>query len=128
MGAAGPSDKSGRPKLAQPAQQRPRGHTARQVIRQALRGEEITPVPLVEVYNYIERLWQTPTASTIPERARVSYLKMFLNYIALSVDTEGDFLRLMRRTQTEVELFNLCDRFLLSDMTKTLALAPCLIV
>ena len=97
-------------------------------IRQVLRGEEITPVPLVEVYNYIERLWQTPTASTIPERARVSYLKMFLNYIALSVDTEGDFLRLMRRTQTEVELFNLCDRFLLSDITKTLALAPCLIV
>lgn len=97
-------------------------------IRQALGGEEITPVPLVEVRNYIERLWQTPTASTIPERARVSYLKMFLNYIALSVDTEGDFLRLMRRTQTEVELFNLCDRFLLSDMTKTLALAPSLSV
>ena len=97
-------------------------------IRQALGGEEITPVPLVEVHNYIERLWQTPTASTIPERARVSYLKMFLNYIALSVDTEGDFLRLMRRTQTEVELFNLCDRFLLSDMKKTLALAPSLSV
>ncbi|WP_071191480.1 tRNA-dihydrouridine synthase family protein [Trichormus sp. NMC-1] len=95
-------------------------------IRQALRGEEITPVPLVEVRNYIDRLWQTPTASTIPERARVSYLKMFLNYIALSVDTEGHFLRLMRRVQTEVEMFNLCDRFLLSEGTKTLALAPSL--
>ncbi|MBD2692180.1 tRNA dihydrouridine synthase [Anabaena catenula] len=95
-------------------------------IRQALRGEEITPVPLVEVRNYIDRLWQTPTASTIPERARVSYLKMFLNYIALSVDTEGHFLRLMRRVQTEVEMFNLCDRFLLTEGTKTLALAPSL--
>lgn len=97
-------------------------------IRQALRGEEITPVPLVEVRNYIDRLWQTPTASTIPERARVSYLKMFLNYIALSVDTEGDFLRLMRRVQTEVEMFNLCDRILLTEGTKTLALAPSLSV
>jgi nifR3 family TIM-barrel protein len=97
-------------------------------IRQALRGEKITPVPLVEVRNYIDRLCQTPTGSNMPARARVGYLKMFLNYIALSVDTEGDFLRLMRRTQTEVELFDLCDHFLLSDITKTLALAPFLSV
>ena len=93
-------------------------------IRQALGGEQITLVPLVEVRNYIERLWQTPTASTIPERARVGYLKMFLNYIALSVDTEGHFLRLMRKAQTELELFNVCDRFLVVDMSKTLALEP----
>lgn len=96
-------------------------------IRQALRGEAITPVPLPEVRNYIERLWQTPEAPNIPERARVGYLKMFLNYIGLSIDTEGNFLRLMRKTQTEVELFDLCDRFLLKDPTKTLALVPSLI-
>jgi hypothetical protein len=78
----------------------------------------------VEVRNYIDRLWQTPTATSMPERSRVGYLKMFLNYIALSVDTEGHFLRLMRQTQTEVEMFNLCDRVLLADLTKTLALAP----
>ncbi|BAY30844.1 dihydrouridine synthase, DuS [Nostoc carneum NIES-2107] len=93
-------------------------------IRQALRKEAIAPMPLVEVRNYIERLWQTPEAPNIPERARVGYLKMFLNYIALSVDTEGHFLRLMRQAQTEVELFKICDRFLLSDETKTLALEP----
>ncbi|MBH8577090.1 tRNA-dihydrouridine synthase family protein [Nostocaceae cyanobacterium CENA369] len=93
-------------------------------IRQALRGEPISPVPLVEVRNYIERLWQIPSAPNIPERARVGYLKMFLNYIALSVDAQGDFLRLMRKTSTEVELFNLCDRFLLAEGTQTLALAP----
>ncbi|MBD2507543.1 tRNA-dihydrouridine synthase family protein [Nostoc muscorum FACHB-395] len=97
-------------------------------IRQALRFEPIAPVPLVEVRNYIDRLWQTPTAATMPERSRVGYLKMFLNYIALSVDTEGHFLRLMRQTQTEIELFNLCDRVLLADLTKTLALAPSLSV
>lgn len=95
-------------------------------IRQALEGKEITPVPLVEVRNYIDCLWKTPTASTMPERARVGYLKMFLNYIALSIDTEGDFLRLMRRAQNEVQLFSICDRFLLVDVTQTLALAPVL--
>ena len=93
-------------------------------IRQALRGETITPVPLVEVRKYIDRLWHTPTASTIPMRSRVAYMKMFLNYIALSVDTEGHFLKLMRQAQTDVELFNLCDRFLVADPTQTLALAP----
>ncbi|MDD1469546.1 tRNA-dihydrouridine synthase family protein, partial [Dolichospermum sp. ST_sed5] len=64
------------------------------------------------------------TASTIPMRSRVAYMKMFLNYIALSVDTEGHFLKLMRQAQTDVELFNLCDRFLVADPTQTLALAP----
>ena len=93
-------------------------------IRQALRGEQITLVPLAEVRNYIDRLWQNPTASTMPERARIGYLKMFLNYIALNVDTDGHFLRLMRHTSTEIELFKLCDRFLLTDLTKTLALTP----
>ncbi|BAY74530.1 dihydrouridine synthase, DuS [Nostoc linckia NIES-25] len=97
-------------------------------IRQALRFEPIAPVPLIEVRNYIDRLWQTPTASTMPERSRLGYLKMFLNYIALSVDAEGHFLRLMRHTSTEVELFNLCDRFLLTDPSKTLALVPSLSV
>ncbi len=93
-------------------------------IRQALRGEPIASVLLVEVRNYIDRLWQTPTAEKFPVRSRVGYLKMFLNYIALLIDAEGDFLRLMRQTSTEVEMFNLCDRFLLADSTKTLALAP----
>lgn len=94
-------------------------------IRQALAGQPIIPVPLVKVRNYIDRLWQTPTASTMPERARVGYLKMFLNYIALSVDTDGCFLRMMRQAQTEVELLTICDRFLLAE-TKTLALIPSL--
>ncbi|MDB9534450.1 tRNA-dihydrouridine synthase family protein [Dolichospermum planctonicum CS-1226] len=94
-------------------------------IRQALAGQPIIPVSLVKVRNYIDCLWQTPTASTMPERARVGYLKMFLNYIALSVDTDGNFLRMMRQAQTEVELFTICDRFLLAE-TKTLALVPSL--
>nr|WP_281257072.1 tRNA-dihydrouridine synthase family protein [Calothrix elsteri] len=101
-------------------------------IRQALRGEIITPVSLVEVRNYIDRLCQTPNSAAIPVRSRsvsygesrVGYLKMFLNYIALLVDAEGHFLRLMRKTQTEVELLNLCDRFLLGDSNENFALAP----
>ena len=94
-----------------------------QQIRQALRGETITPVPLVEVRNYIDRLSQTPNSVAMPARARVGYLKRFLNYIALLVDGEGHFLRLMRKTQTEAELLNLCDCFLLIE-NEHFALAP----
>lgn len=93
-------------------------------IRQGLQGEEITPVPLAEVRQYIDRLWKTPTAANVPERARLGYLKMFLNYVALSIDAEGNFLKSMRQTQTETELFHLCDRVLLTDQTKTFAFTP----
>jgi tRNA-dihydrouridine synthase len=93
-------------------------------IRQALRGEAIAPVPLLEVRKYIDCLCQTPNSANMPARSRVGYLKMFLNYIALLVDAEGHFLRLMRKTQTEVELLNLCDRFLLTDSNENFALAP----
>lgn len=82
-------------------------------IRQRLRGEEILPVPLASVREYIDRLWNTPTVEHVNDRARVGYLKMFLNYIALGVDGEGQFLRQMRQAQSEPELFGVCDRFLL---------------
>jgi tRNA-dihydrouridine synthase len=92
-------------------------------IQQLLRGEPISPVPLAEVRTYIDRLWRTPTSDHVPERARLGYLKLFLNYIALSVDADGTFLNAMRRSQTEVELLGLCDRVLLDDR-KSFALSP----
>ncbi len=84
-------------------------------IRQYLSGQTVTPVKLAEVREYIERLRQTTAALTVPERARVSYLKMYLNYIAQSVDAEGAFLREMRLAQTEAQLCSVLDRHLLSD-------------
>ncbi|BAY80791.1 dihydrouridine synthase, DuS [Calothrix parasitica NIES-267] len=92
-------------------------------IKQSLRSEPISPVPLVEVREYIDRLRQTPEAVKTPPRARAGHLKMYLNYIALFVDAEGNFLRLMRKTKTELELLKLCDSVLLNG-NKNLALAP----
>jgi len=93
-------------------------------IRQILKAEPISIVTLAEVYDYIERLRQTTTALTIPERSRVSYLKMYLNYIAQSVDAAGAFLRAMRLTQTEAELRSVCDRYLLSNPNQEFAPEP----
>ena len=92
-------------------------------IRQVLLSKPISAVPLAEVREYIDRLRLTPEAVKTPPRARAGHLKMYLNYIALLVDSEGNFLRLMRKTKTEVELLRLCDNILLNS-NKYLALAP----
>lgn len=82
-------------------------------IRQTLAGEEISIVTLAQVRDYIDRLYQMQLDKSVPERSRVSHLKMYLNFIGQSVDAAGVFLRDMRKAQTEAELFGVCDRELL---------------
>jgi tRNA-dihydrouridine synthase len=91
-------------------------------IRQAQLGEPLTIPTFGEVRVYIDRLWQNPIA--VPERARVGYLKMFLNYVAQNVDADGLFLRQMRQAQTPQELFAVCDLTLLQDPQHPFALSP----
>jgi tRNA-dihydrouridine synthase B len=93
-------------------------------IRQHLNAQPISIVTLAEVRDYIEQLRQTTTALAVPERSRVSYLKMYLNYIAQSVDAAGVFLRETRLAQTEAELVEVCDRHLLSEPEQAFALEP----
>jgi tRNA-dihydrouridine synthase B len=82
-------------------------------IRQAAAGKEISSVTLAQVRDYIDRLHQMQLHKSVPERFRVSNLKMYLNFIGQSVDAAGVFLRDMRQAQTEAELLGVCDRELL---------------
>jgi len=93
-------------------------------IRQYQSGQPVSTVTLVEVRDYIERLRQPKTAFPLPERARVNYMKMYLNFIGLSVDAAGAFLKDMRRSQSEAELLGVCDRYLLSAPDQEFALEP----
>ncbi|MGA7934735.1 MAG: tRNA-dihydrouridine synthase family protein [Kovacikia sp.] len=95
-----------------------------QQIRQHLSGQPMVNVTLANVRDYIERLWRAATAPSIPERARVNYMKMYLNYIGQGVDAAGGFLSEMRHAQTEVDLFGVCDRYLLTDPDQTFAMEP----
>jgi tRNA-dihydrouridine synthase B len=83
-------------------------------IREALSGQEISVVTLEQVREYIDRIYQMSQVKVVAEKSRVSHLKMYLNYIGQSVDAEGMFLREMRKAQTELELFGICDRYLLT--------------
>jgi tRNA-dihydrouridine synthase B len=84
-------------------------------IRQTLAGQAVQSVTLAQVRDYIDRLHQMQLGKSVPERSRVSHLKMYLNYIGQSVDAAGVFLRDMRKATTEAELFSVCDRELLGD-------------
>ncbi len=95
-----------------------------QQVRQLLSGQPITVVRLADVRGYIEHLRHLTTGAAVPERARVSFMKRYLNFIAQGVDAAGDFLRDMRLAQTEVELFGVCDRHLLSEPNQPFASEP----
>lgn len=95
-----------------------------QQVRQALAGEPILVVTLADVRAYINRLHHMQITQEIPERGRVSNLKMYLNYIGQGVDAAGVFLYDMRRAQTETELLGVCDRDLLSNPQAAFAVEP----
>lgn len=84
-------------------------------IREQLSGQPISVVTLEDVRHYIDRLYRTATAPTVSEQARVSHLKKYLNFIGEGVDPDGLFLREMRLTRTEADLFEVCDRYLLTN-------------
>jgi tRNA-dihydrouridine synthase len=95
-----------------------------QQIRQHLSGERICVVTLGLVRDYIEKLRRTTSGGTVPERARVNQMKMYLNFIGLSVERTGTFLSQMRQSKTETELFGVCDRYLLADPDREFSIEP----
>jgi tRNA-dihydrouridine synthase B len=95
-----------------------------QQIRQFLSGQAVKKVTLADVRDYIDRLSKTTASLSISERARVGYMKMYLSYIAQSVDAAGAFLRDMRLAQTDVELYGACDRHLLTKPDQEFADEP----
>lgn len=83
--------------------------------RERFSGQPVTAVTLGDVRDYIERLYRATASAEIPERAHVNKMKKYLNFVGQSVDPAGAFLHDMRRAETELELFAVCDRHLISD-------------
>lgn len=79
---------------------------------------------LSDVRDYIERLYRATASPGLAERFHVNKMKKYLNFVGQSVDPDGAFLHDMRRTETEAELFAVCDRHLLSDPQRAFALEP----
>lgn len=83
--------------------------------RDRFAGRPITRVTLRDVRDYVERLYRETQIPGLLERFHVNKMKKYLNFVGQSVDPSGAFLHDMRRAETEVALFSICDRHLLAD-------------
>lgn len=95
-----------------------------QQCREIFSGQPVTRITLSDVREYVERLYQATATAQIPERIHVNKMKKYLNFVGQSVDAEGAFLHDMRRTNSEAELFAVCDRHLLRDPSREFATEP----
>jgi tRNA-dihydrouridine synthase len=80
--------------------------------RERFSGLARTPVSLLDVREYVERLYRATRVPEVPERAHVNKMKKYLNFVGQGVDPRGAFLHDMRRAESESELFGICDRHL----------------
>jgi tRNA-dihydrouridine synthase len=92
--------------------------------RERFAGVAVTRITLADVRDYIERLYRATQEPEFPERAHVNKMKKYLNFVGQSVDPEGAFLHEMRRTQSEAELFAVCDRHLLAHPAREFSPEP----
>lgn len=87
-------------------------------------GKEIFRPTLADVYSYIEGLYKSAIAENPDIRFMDGRMKKFLNFIALGVDENGDFLRSMRLAKGVEQVFEICKIHLLKNPEKLFANEP----
>lgn len=89
-------------------------------IRQQLRGLPIVQPTGRQVWDYIDRLWESQPCTGKPEPVRCSRMKKFLNFIGEGIP--APFLERIRRAETAVEFRGICADFL--DHDRPMSLEP----
>ena len=84
-------------------------------IEEYLTGKPIFSPTFKDVRGYIDDLYQLSDESNQEERFRINYLKKFLNFIGISIDSEGQFLYQARRCKSKAELDTICDHYLINE-------------
>jgi len=92
--------------------------------RERFSDQPVVRIVLSDVREYIERLYRATQAPGLPERDHVNKMKKYLNFVGQSVDATGAFLHDMRRTESERDLFKVCDHHLLADPAKEFSPEP----
>ena len=82
--------------------------------RELFSGATPGRISLLDVREYVERLYRATRQPGVPERAHVNKMKKYLNFVGQGVDPRGAFLHDVRRAESEAELFGACDRHLLA--------------
>lgn len=92
--------------------------------REIFAGQPVTRITLADVREYVGRLYRSTWHEGFPERAHVNKMKKYLNFVGQSVDADGAFLHAMRRTETEAQLFAVCDQHLLTEPDREFSPEP----
>jgi tRNA-dihydrouridine synthase len=92
--------------------------------REQFAGQPVTRTRLAEVRDYIERLYRETETPGVPEVYHVNKMKKYLNFVGQSVDPNGAFLHDMRRAQSAIDLFAICDRHLLTEPAREFSPEP----
>ncbi len=95
-----------------------------QQIRDRFAGQPVKVITLADVHDYIQHLFAITSQDNFREKSHVNSLKKFLNFIGTGIDAEGKFLAGMRLVQSKQELFDLCDRHLLTNPDHPFAIEP----
>ncbi len=92
--------------------------------RELFQGLPLTRVSLLDIRGYVEKLYRAMYIDGMPASAQVNATKRFLNFVGTSVDPSGMFIHDMRRTNTDQELFAVCDRYLTRRGAEPFELEP----
>jgi tRNA-dihydrouridine synthase B len=84
-------------------------------IRAQLRGEKIKLPTGREVLNYVHELWDNEITPGVKELAQVQRMKKFMNYLGEGVASPDKFLHAIRRVETEIDFWRVCEEFLNHD-------------
>ena len=81
-------------------------------IRQHLRGEPIFTPTGRDLLHFIRDLYEGVKPENLRIEAHVQKMKKYMNYVAVGIDPEGQFLHQIRRVATETDFFRVCESFL----------------
>lgn len=84
-------------------------------LRQHLSGLQYFKPTLKDVHIYIEKLLKATHSENVSELQHVNRMKKFLNFVGQGIDSEGQFLYQIRRTNTYETLLCVCKEYLLED-------------
>jgi tRNA-dihydrouridine synthase B len=84
-------------------------------IRQQIRGQPVFIPTCRDLFDYIRELYEGVKPANLRAEAHVQKMKKYMNYIAVGIDAEGQFLHQIRRVTKESDFFQVCARFLDHD-------------
>ncbi|MDR1192131.1 MAG: tRNA-dihydrouridine synthase family protein [Verrucomicrobiales bacterium] len=78
-------------------------------------GHLRTRPTLRDLREYIGVLWHETKPAGFTEKLQVARMKKHLNFIAQKIDADDEFPRQIRRADSELDFFQICDKFLDRD-------------